>query len=105
MKIDGIEALQQRIVAPQATGCSGAAGYLDFAEANGYEFVEVLNWCSSAGDWQFIVSKNEFEWFIMWQENNWPRPGFERAIEDEEGDQCYCGSAAEVLELIYEMWG
>lgn len=104
MEINGLEAFKHRVMAPQATGCSGAAGYLDFAEEHGYRFCEIVDWTSSAGDWSMIVSKDENVWFMMYQENNWPGRGFTRVIEDEEGDQCFCGSAEEVLEFIYEMW-
>jgi hypothetical protein len=100
-----LDRYQERVVAEQATGCMGAGDYRAYAEEQGYEFLEVLNWTSSAGDWSFMVSKDEHEWFVMYQENNWPRRGFTRVIEDGEEDQCFCGSAADVLESICNMWG
>lgn len=97
-----IEAWQGSMMAEQATGCRGAGGYLDYAHAQGYTKVEVLNWCSSAGDWQFIVSKDGHEWYIMWQENNYPRgPGFTRAV----GEVPYYGTAEEVVNHIAELYG
>lgn len=88
-------------VSEQATGCRGAGGYIAYAEEQGYKFVEVVDWSSSAGDWTFLVSKNGTKWFIMWQENNYPRPGFTRTVEE---DRWYIGSAADVLDLICEKW-
>ena len=92
------------IVAEQATGCRGAGGYTDYAIEHGYKYIEVVDWTSSAGDWTFFVSKDSYVWYLMFQENNWPKAGFTRTIEDGKGDQAYLGSAAEVLELICEMW-
>jgi hypothetical protein len=73
--------LEER-VAEEATGCSGAGGYRRWAEAQGYTHCEVWNLTSSAGDWQFLVSKNGYEWYLMEQTNNYPRPGFTREICD-----------------------
>lgn len=86
-------------VAESATGCPGAGGYMAYAEQQGYEFVEVVDWCSSAGDWTFIVSKDGHEWVVMYQENNYPRPGFTRVIAERE---VYCGSAIEALAQVIE---
>lgn len=89
------------VVAEQSTGCQGAGGYMAFAKEQGYGFIEVLDWTSSAGDWTFIVSKDGAKWFIMCQENNWPGAGFTRMIDL---DKWFIGTAENVLELIYEMW-
>lgn len=99
-----MDALQQHVAevtAAQATGCPDAGGYIQFAKDRGYTHIEVINWSSSAGDWSFIVSKDGYEWYIMCQENNWPRPGFTRTI-DEPG--VFYGDAEAVLQEIYERW-
>ena len=69
----------------QATGCSGAGDYRGWALLQGYKHCEVVDWGSSAGDWSFIVSKDGETWQMMWQTNNYPRPGFTRDIAT--GDQ------------------
>jgi len=85
-----------------ATGCVGADSYKGFAERLGYSHVEVLNWTSSAGDWQFIVSKDGRRWRILFQENNYPRgPGFSHTLGDEE----YEGTAAEVFGILEQEAG
>ena len=83
-------------IAEQSTGCRGAGGYHDFAVQNGYNQVEVLNWTSSAGDWEFLISKDGQEWRILSQTNNWPRLGFSYEISEE----VYHGTFAEVCELL-----
>jgi hypothetical protein len=86
-----------RSVEETATGCVGADSYKDFAARNGYGHLEVLNWTSSAGDWQFIVSKDGQRWRVLQQENNYPRgPGFSHTLGDEE----YEGTAEEVLGML-----
>jgi hypothetical protein len=79
-----------------ATGCVGADSYKGFAARNGYGHLEVLNWTSSAGDWQFIVSKDGKRWRVLFQENNYPRPGFSHTLSDEE----YEGTAEEVFRIL-----
>jgi len=80
------------------TGCVGADSYKDFAKKHGYVHVEVLDWHSSAGDWQFIVSKDGEYWRILSQENNYPHPGFSHGISDEE----YNGTVEDVLRVLSE---
>jgi hypothetical protein len=89
------------IVAEQATGCRGAGGYMVYAKNQGYKFIEVLDWSSSAGDWIFIVSVDGDEWYIMWQENNWPYPGFSWDVDK---TRVFFGSAEEVMEEISQAW-
>ena len=69
-------------VAEQATGCRGAGDYRRWAERQGYPYLYVVDWTSSAGDWSFVVSKDELSWYIMSQSNNWPRSGFTRTINE-----------------------
>mgnify|MGYP001610099702 FL=1 len=85
----------------QATGCIGANSYKDYARDQGYTRVEVLNWCSSAGDWQFIVSKDGTEWRILDQTNNYPRQGFSHSISDE----VFYGTPEEVYAEIEARYG
>lgn len=87
-------------VAEEATGCLGAGSYANFAKSKGYAHIEVLNWTSSAGDWQFIVSKDGVRWHVLYQENNYPHPGFSHSIER----RTYHGTAEEVIEELYAEW-
>ena len=85
-------------IGAQATGCRGADGYLSVAHKRGYKYVEVLNWSSSAGDWEFIVSKSGKIWRIMGQTNRWPRAGFDYWFDR----RLYYGTAEQVLSQIAE---
>lgn len=89
-------------VGAQATGCRGADSYKDYAQAHGYTHIEVLNWGSSAGDWQFLVSKDGFTWHILFQENNYPRPGFSHSIQTE--PEFYGQDIEDVLKLVEECY-
>jgi hypothetical protein len=92
-----ISQIMESTVAEQATGCRWAGDYRQVALENGYPYLEVYDWTSSAGDWTFIVSKDGLLWRVMWQENNWPRRGFTYTFSDEE----YEGDAKAVLQLLY----
>ncbi len=96
--MQAIEVQYREDVAEQATGCIGAGSYVDYAHRHGFTIIEVLCWGSSAGDWQFIVSKDGVEWYILDQQNNYPRPGFTHTIDTE----AYYGTVDAVLEQIYE---
>lgn len=93
------EFVTSKEVVEQATGCHGVGGYVEFAQGLGYTHIEVLNWTSSAGDWTFLVSKDGREWHVLWQENNYPRQGFSREIDD---SVAFYGNAEAALELAYE---
>jgi hypothetical protein len=82
----------------QATGCLGASSYRAWAEKHGFPYLEVLNWCSSAGDWQFLVSPDGRYWQVLFQENNYPRPGFSHSL----GDEVFEGTAEEALAAFSE---
>jgi len=82
-----------------ATGCPGAGDYRVWAKERGYEFCEVLDWTSSAGDWSFIVSVDGETWYIMYQTNNWPHRGFTRRVDTEKP---FFGTAEEILGSIHE---
>jgi hypothetical protein len=97
---DAILDMQRQQYEVAATGCLSIGGYRQYARKRGYKHVRALQNSSSAGDWEFIVSKNGIEWYVMRQENRWPRAGFERHIED----QPFFGTAEEVLEQIYELY-
>ena len=86
-------------VAEQATGCRGAGGYIGFAHANGYPYVEALDMTSSAGDWAFLISKDGYTWRLMWQVNNWPRRGFSYEVDTA---MAFYGTAEEALQQAYE---
>lgn len=86
-------------IAEQATGCRGAGDYARYAKSQGYPRCEVVDWTSSAGDWTFIVSADGELWYPMFQENNYPRPGFTHTIDE---SRPYEGTAEEVLQHISE---
>jgi hypothetical protein len=90
---------EEQVAAEQATGCSGAGDYRIWAQQQGYEHLEVVDWTSSAGDWSFIVSQDGETWFLMMQENAHPCRGFNRTIYR---DQSWEGTAEEVLQQISE---
>ena len=87
-------------IAVQATGCRGAGGYRDYAESQGYDHCEVLDWTSSAGDWSFLVSEDGHAWRVMFQTNNWPRAGFTYDL----GDEVFFGTFEEAAEQAWA-WG
>jgi hypothetical protein len=89
--------------AQQATGCLDADGYLGWAQDQGYQIVRRLCTSSSAGDWQFLVSKDGERWQLMWQENRWPRPGFERHIEDRVWHGTFEEVAHQLCDLHYQV--
>lgn len=92
----------EEMTAEQATGCDGAGDYRRWAESQGYNRLAVVDWTSSAGDWSFIVSNDDGRtWYPMYQENNWPRRGFTRTIDESRG---YEGTEGEALELAGEGW-
>lgn len=97
--ITGNEFINMPHVAESATGCRGANSYREFAIARGYKFIEVLSWCSSAGDWQFIISKDGLTWQLLDQTNNYPGNGFSHSISEE----IWEGTAEEVLEILSEI--
>lgn len=88
--------IHDKDVAEQMTGCDGAGSWLEFAQKNGYIHVETLNWSSSAGDWQFIVSKDGKHWQILDQTNNYPRPGFSHEVDN----LLFDGTKDEALEFF-----
>lgn len=96
-----IQRVVENEIAEQATGCRGAGGYREYAASHGYKHLEVLNWSSSAGDWQFIISRNGQEWRVLNQSNNWPRAGFSYSISDE----VFYGTAEDVFLKIECLYG
>ena len=96
-----IQEIIEAEICEQMTGCDNAGRFRDYARSQGYEFVEVVDWTSSAGDWSFIVSKDGEEWHPMSQENNWPRQGFTRSIDT---SAVHYGTASDVLNEIAEMY-
>jgi len=84
-------------VAEQATGVLGAGNYRQEFLKRGYPYLKVLDWTSSAGDWSFMVSKDEIHWFCAWQENRFPKRGFNYGINEEDE---FCGTSDEVFEEL-----
>lgn len=87
----------EQYAAETATGCQGAGDYREYAQQMGFDYCEVWDWTSSAGDWTFFVSRDRQEWFPMFQENNFPRRGFTRTID---WDRPYWGTWEEVCEQV-----
>ena len=98
--MNNLEAFRGTLAAEQATGCRGASGYYDFAMKKGYKHVEVYDWSSSAGDWTFLISKDDKKWQFLFQTNNYPRPGFSYEISKE----VFFGSFDAVLRQITELY-
>jgi len=71
---------------------------LSYAESLGFKFLEVLDWSSSAGDWQFLVSRDRKHWQILSQDNNYPNPGFTYSLDD----RIFEGTLEEVFTLFAE---
>lgn len=84
----------ESVVAEQATGCAGAGSYREWAKSQGYQYLEVYDWTSSAGDWIFVVSENGEAWYPAYQENNWPGAGFTRGVDR---DIVFYGTALDAL--------
>ena len=59
---------------------AGAGSYHAVFRELGYDEVKVINWSSSVGDWQFGV-RDADGWAIAYQENRWPRHGFEYGVD------------------------
>ena len=91
----------ESLTAVQATGCRGAGSYREAFRKMGYPYLEVLEQCSSAGDWTFIVSCDKENWYIAWQTNNWPRAGFSYSVDQ---DTLIEGTAEEAMTAFCEMY-
>jgi len=87
--------------AETATGCPGAGGYRAFAKSQGFQYIRTLNTSSSAGDWEFLVSKDRETWYVMTQRNNWPRPGFSYDIDT---DTAFLGTFGEAAEQVFAFY-
>lgn len=93
----------EEYITTQIMGSNGACSYLKFIRDNGYKYHVVLSNSSSAGDWQFIVSKDGLHWHILQQWNNWPKAGYTCRLYCEDDNLPpveYEGTAEEVLEYI-----
>lgn len=84
----------------QATGCINANSYKEYANKKGYKYIKVVDWTSSAGDWQFIISKDNKRWQILEQVNNYPKTGFSHFIDN----KIWYGNSNIVLEDIYNTY-
>lgn len=63
------------LIFPNTSG----SDYTEVFKMCGAESVKVLDNTSSAADWVFAIKKNGF-WFLAFQYNNWPNPGFSYSI-------------------------
>jgi len=82
------------------TESNSIENHREWAEKYGYIHCLDFDTTSSAGDWSFIVSKDGYVWNIMYQENCWPRIGFDRYIET---DDFVCGTAEEAIKFFTEV--
>ena len=68
---------------PIAIPGAGAGNYRKvFCEILGFKSIEVLNWSSSAGDWQFGVNDG-IGWRLACQDNRYPYHGFLYSVAQE----------------------
>ena len=95
--VEELARINEEAVCEEATGCSGSGGFRKVFANMGYNFCVVTDWCSSAGDWNFIVSKDGYEWHLASQVNNFPKAGFSYYVSD---DETYYGDSDEVLEEL-----
>jgi hypothetical protein len=70
----------EQLMAEQFTGCLGAGDYQLWAKKHGYPRVAAVDWTSSSGDWEFLVSRDGWAWHPMTQTNNHPEAGFTRQV-------------------------
>jgi hypothetical protein len=63
---------------------AGAGSYEAVAKALGFGEVRVINWTSSAGDWQFGALVDG-AWHFFWQENRFPCHGYRYRLDHERG--------------------
>jgi len=71
--------------------------YKEFASQQGFTQVEVLDWTSSSGDWDFVVSKDGTSWFLLTQRTD--------NIGNKEWsidlDRCYEGTAEQAIGAFF----
>lgn len=90
------EVLILEAMAEAATGCLGVGDAPTEAKRLGFPMIAMLDTSSSAGDWDFLVSKDEESWQIFSQRNNYPDPGFSYTLSEE----VYRGSLSEIYEIL-----
>lgn len=60
---------------------AGAGSYREFFTRMGFVDVEVIDHTSSAGDWCFGVKRKDGVWTLAFQENRFPRHGFNYSLQ------------------------
>jgi hypothetical protein len=90
------EVLSIEAMAEAATGCLGAGDAPAEAKKLGFPIITILDTSSSAGDWDFLVSRDNESWQIFSQRNNYPNPGVSYTL----GEEIYRGSLSEVYEIL-----
>lgn len=88
---------QMKVICEQATGIIGAGDYQEVFEKMDYPYLEILDWTSSTGDWQFIVSRDGKTWYVAGQDKGWSRSGFDYWVDEEHP---FYGNVDEVLEML-----
>jgi hypothetical protein len=63
---------------------AGAGSYTELARALGWEVERVLDWTSSAGDWQILLSIPEKGQRVLVQTNRYPYHGFKYTVLSED---------------------
>lgn len=89
--------MNEAIICEQATGCRGAGDFRNWARLQGFPYLEIFDWTSSAGDWTFLVSRDNRTWYPMFQENNFPLAGFSRSINERSS---FIGTGKQALEAF-----
>lgn len=83
---------------------AGSQSYGEVFRLLGYPHVFELQMCSSAGDWDFLVSKDRVAWSIASQENRYPMFGFRYFV----GPEIFTSTDGELTDAevanIYEEW-
>jgi hypothetical protein len=80
----------------EATGVPAVSNYREFARQNGFPYIKVFDWTSSAGDWTFIVSRDGRLWQVLSQTNRFPSRGFDYYLSP----RVYEGTADEVMQQL-----
>jgi hypothetical protein len=89
--------LRAGLIASIHVPAAGAGSWREVFELLGYQQAQVLQSCSSAGDWTFAVKDGD-HWFPAFQTNRHPRHGFEYSVDHKLGF-----SSVEELCRYYEL--
>lgn len=60
---------------------AGAGSYREFFARMGFKDIKTIDHTSSAGDWCFGVQRQDGVWTLAFQENRYPRHGFNYSLQ------------------------